>query len=132
MPVPVIGGLAAILGTVVTRLTLGSLVAGFMNGLRWLFLSRLGLFLGTAFVWLGWNFATINLLITPAVEALEAYSSSQSAGSNEYAVAMFQWLGVLKFDEALSMIISAVVTKHALMKGRLFLFKRGVGAPGVP
>ncbi|WP_017115337.1 DUF2523 family protein, partial [Xanthomonas vasicola] len=38
------------------------------------------------------------------------------------------WFGVLQFDKALTMVISAIAAKHAIMQGRLFLFKRGFGA----
>ena len=38
------------------------------------------------------------------------------------------WMGVLNFDKAITMVISAIVTKHVLTQGRLFLFKRGFGA----
>jgi hypothetical protein len=90
--------------------------------------TRLGLFIASAFIWLGINFSTIKLVIEPAVNALQAYSSGVGSSGGQFTSAAIAYLGILNFDKALTMIISAVVTKHGVMQGRLFLFKRGVGA----
>lgn len=98
-----------------------------IRGLGWLFKSRLGLFVTSAFVWLGINFGTIKLAIEPAIAQLEAFAAQGSA-AGEYGPIAVQWAGMLNLDKAVTMIVSAVVAKHAIMQGRLFLFKRGFGA----
>lgn len=103
------------------------LVTALINGVRVLMLSRLGLFLVTAIAWMGLNLGTINLVVEPTVAQLESFAAG-GGGGGEYFELAKQWAGVLNFDKALTMVISAVITKHAVMKGRLFLFKQGIGA----
>ena len=98
-----------------------------IRGIGWLFKSRIGLFITSAFVWLGINFGTIKLALEPAIEQLEQFAQSGAPGGEMGQQAM-QWAGMLNLDKALTMIVSAVVAKHAIMQGRLFLFKRGFGA----
>lgn len=93
----------------------------------WLFKSRLGLIISTAFLWLGVNFATVKIVLEPAIDLLSGYAQG-GMGGGELGTVAVNWLGLLQFDRAITMIISAVVAKHAVMKGRLFLFKRGFGA----
>lgn len=99
-----------------------------VSGLAWLFKSRIGLFIVTAFTWLGINLGTIKLVLDPAIAQLRAYAQAGYGGGDLGATAM-AWLGVLNFDKALTMVISAIVAKHAIMQGRLYLFKKGFGAP---
>ncbi len=96
-----------------------------VTGIGYLLKTRMGLFLLSAFVWLGINFTTIKLIIDPAIAALEAYSQGGAVGSGQFGAAAAAYLGILNFDKALTMIISAIVTKHAVLQGRLYLFKRG-------
>lgn len=95
----------------------------------WLFKSRIGLFLATALAWAGLSFTTISLVISPTVDALTAYASGSGGSGNEYWATAVAWMGVLNFDKALTMIIGAYVTRVTVAQGRLFLWKRGVGAP---
>lgn len=105
------------------------LVAALIRGGLWLFKTRLGLFIASAAVWLGINWGTMTLVIGPTVDALRGFAEgSGSSGTGQYWEIGMAWMGVLNFDRAITMIISAVATKHAVMQGRLFLFKRGVGA----
>lgn len=104
-----------------------ALVGALIAALSWLFRSRIGLWVMTALAWLGINFGTIKMVIDPAIDLLKGYAQGLGGGGQLGATAM-QWMGVLNFDRALTMIISAVAAKHAIMQGRLFLFKRGFGA----
>jgi hypothetical protein len=97
-------------------------------GLGYLLKTRIGLFIATAFVWLGINWGTLNLVMGPTIEMLEGFATNVGTGSGDFYVAASGYLGILNMDKAITMIISAVVTKHTLLQGRLFLFKRGVGA----
>lgn len=105
-----------------------AIIAALLQGLRWLLMSRLGLFIVTALTWLGINLSTVNLILEPTMELLENFAQGQGGGGEYFAIAQ-QWGGVLHFDDALTMVISAYVTKQVVMQGRLFLFRRGVGAP---
>ncbi|MFC6838834.1 DUF2523 family protein [Xanthomonas theicola] len=97
-----------------------------IRGIGWLFKSRIGLFITSAFVWLGINFGTIKFAIEPAIDQLKAFAQSGAPGGQLGQTAM-QWAGMLNLDKALTMVVSAIIAKHALMQGRLFLFKRGFG-----
>lgn len=106
-----------------------ALIAVLINGLRILLLSRAGLFIASALAWLGLNFGTMKVVVGPVINQLRGFTTGISAGGSDIAVLAQQWAGVMQVDRAVTMIISAVVVKHAVMQGRLFLFKRGVGAP---
>jgi len=101
--------------------------AQIIRGIGWLFKSRIGLFITSAMVWMGINFGTIKVVVDPALRQLEAFANSGGGGGQMGALAM-NWAGMLNLDKALTMIVSAVVAKHAIMAGRLYLFKRGFGA----
>ncbi|CAD7716636.1 hypothetical protein LMG31884_22630 [Xanthomonas hydrangeae] len=104
------------------------LIAQLVTALAWLFKSRIGLWIMTAFVWLGINFGTIKMVVEPAIDLLTGYAQSMGSGNGELGATALAWFGVMQFDKALTMVISAVAAKHAIMQGRLFLFKRGFGA----
>lgn len=104
------------------------LIGALIAGLAWLFKSRIGLWVMTAMAWLGINFGTIKMVVEPAIDLLKGYAQGMGGGSGELGATAMQWFGVLQFDRALTMVISAVAAKHAIMQGRLFLFKRGFGA----
>ncbi|AOH37561.2 DUF2523 family protein [Luteimonas sp. JM171] len=110
------------------RATSGAIVAGVVSGITYMFKTKLGLFIMLAMVWLGINFGTIKIVIDPAISLLRGYATS-GMGGGEYADAAIAWMGVLRFDKAITMIISAIVSKHVITQGRLFLFKKGFGAP---
>ena len=105
-----------------------AIIAACMQGLRWLLMSRLGLIIASAMLWLGINLATVNLVLEPLIDQLRGFADSTGSGGGSLYAAARAWAGVLRFDQALTMVISAYVTKHAVMAGRLYLFKRGVGA----
>jgi hypothetical protein len=78
-------------------------------------------------VWLGINWGTMNLVLQPTLDLLTNFAQGGGGGGEYWGIAR-QWAGVLNFDKALTMVLSAYITQQTLMKGRLFLFKRGVGA----
>jgi hypothetical protein len=101
--------------------------AALIEAIGWLFKSRIGLWIATAAVWLGVNFATVHIVIQPAIDLIRG-NVTGGFGGGLYGVWIGQWVGVLGFDRCMSMVVSAVITKKALSAGRLALFKRGVGA----
>lgn len=119
--------LAGGLGALAKRVQTAGLAAAIVGGITYMYKTKLGLFIMGALIWLGINFATIKIIIDPAISLLRGYASS-GMGGGEFANAAIAWMGVLNFDRAITMIISAVAAKHAVMQGRLFLFKKGFGA----
>jgi hypothetical protein len=124
LPILMRGGIAA----AGRRLMSSSIIAGIITGITHLFKTKLGLFLMTAMLWLGINWGTIKIIIEPAIDLLYGYAQG-GMGGGPYAAAAMQWLGVMQFDRAITMVVSAIVSKNAVMQGRLFLFKKGFGAP---
>ncbi|MGJ4801775.1 DUF2523 family protein [Luteimonas sp. SDU82] len=122
-PLVLVGGATA----AAKRLTASAVVAGVVSGITYMFKTKLGLFIMGAMVWLGINFATIKIIIEPAIDLLLGYAEG-GMGGGQFAGPAIAWMGVLNFDKAITMVISAIVSKHAVMQGRLFLFKRGFGA----
>lgn len=103
-----------------------AIIAAIVSAFAWMFKSHIGLFIASALVWIGINFASVKLVIEPVYDQLTAFATSGQGGGGDLGAAMWQYLGVLNFDKALTMIISAVATKKALTAGRLFLFRRGM------
>lgn len=99
-----------------------------LTGIGTLFKSRAGLFIFAAFAWLGINFGTLKLIVEPAIDILRGLTMDLGSGaaSGDIAVAASQYLGVMQFDRAITMLVSAIVVKHGLMRGRIFLYKRGI------
>ena len=117
------------LGAAARKVSGAAVAASVVAGITYMYKTKLGLFVMAAMVWLGINFATIKMAIEPAIDLLRQYADGGlGQGGGEFADTAIAWMGVLNFDKALTMIISAVITKHAVMQGRLFLFKRGFGA----
>jgi len=103
------------------------LMGPFMGALIYAAKTRIGLIVMSALVWLGINFSTMNLVIDPILDALRGFTTN-SFGGNQYGQIMSQFAGILQVDRCITMIISAYVTRIALTKGRMFLWKRA--APG--
>lgn len=108
---------------------MAALIAPLLRGLAWLLKSKLGYFIAAAMAWLGINWASLEIIVQPTVDLLLAFAQGGGGtGTGDYWADAVAWMGVLNFDKALTMVISAVATKTALLNGRLFLFRRGVGA----
>ncbi|WP_202843416.1 DUF2523 family protein [Luteimonas saliphila] len=122
-PLLLVGGATAL----AKRLTASAIVAGVVSGITYMFKTKLGLFIMAAMIWLGINFATIKIVLEPAIDLLLGYADG-GLGGGEFAPTAIAWMGVLQFDRAITMVVSAIVTKHVVMQGRLYLFKRGFGA----
>jgi hypothetical protein len=102
---------------------------GFLiDGIIWMFRTRLGFFIASAMVWLGVSWGTTKLVVTPVVSALESYMAPGGIGASPIGAACVSWLGVLCFDKAITMICSAYVAKQSATAARLFLVKAAGGA----
>jgi hypothetical protein len=102
---------------------MGKLISMLMNALRALYNSRWGTWIASALAWLGLSFGTHAVAIGPAIELLENYMTG--AGGGELGGVAIGWMGVLKFDVGISMFISAVTIRNAIVSSKVFLRKRG-------
>lgn len=111
---------------------LAPLAAAIIEGLLWLFKSRLGLFIVTAMIWLGLNWVTITVVMEPTFQLLRNYAAGVGSGGGvgSFAQHAVRWMGVLNFDKAITMIISAYITRQAVTAGRLFLWKAAAPTTG--
>lgn len=100
------------------------IIGALVSGIAYLFRNRLGLFVASAIAWLGLSFVTQKVLLQPAMDTLLGYAGDMQGGSGLAAIAG-QWIGMLKFDVALTMLISAYGMRQAIQQGRVFLAKRG-------
>ena len=107
------------------------IAAGVAGALLWVFKSRIGLFIASALVWMGINYGTLTIVLEPTIALLEGHMAAAQAGgsgSSGVGLAMWQWMDVLEFDRAASMIVSAYVTRAGVTAARLAWFKSGAGA----
>ncbi|MDC7805226.1 DUF2523 family protein [Luteimonas sp BLCC-B24] len=108
----------------------GALVAAIVTGITYMFKTKLGLFVMGAMLWLGINFASMTLVIGPAIDILREYANPgtiSGGGAGELALTAVAWLGVLNFDRAITMVLSAIYTRHAVNSARLYLTRAPVG-----
>lgn len=105
----------------------GWIISGITSGLLWLFKNRIGQMITAVLAWAGITLATYKIGVQPFLDQLEDYARS-GMGGGEYAVVAMQWAGLLNFDKAITMIISAVAAKHAVNAGRVFFKRASTGA----
>jgi hypothetical protein len=101
------------------------LVAIIIQALVWVFRSRIGLFILSALAWLGLTYGTQKVVVQPAIEALQGYLTGMGSSSGLGAAA-FAWVGVLKFDVACTMMISAITTKLGVGAAKVVLMRKVV------
>lgn len=101
---------------------LGWIGSGIVSGVMWLFKNKIGQMITAAFAFLGISIASYSLGVKPFLDQLENMASA-GLGGGEFASVALQWLGLLNFDKALTMIMSAVAAKHAVTAGRAFFKK---------
>lgn len=100
------------------------LVSALTSGFAWLFRNRLGQWLAAALAWMGLAWATNKFAVQPWVDAMHAHLQTSGVGGGEVGAAMIEYLGLLNFFKACSMIASAVTAKFAANAARAFLVKK--------
>lgn len=98
------------------------LVTAAINALRLLFGTRLGVWVAAALAWLGISFASYKVVLDPALDQVR--SIAQTGGAGPYAADAIGWMGVLKFDQAITMLLGAYAAKHSVQAAKLFLARR--------
>lgn len=94
----------------------------FVSAALWLFKNRVGFMIAQILLWLGLTVATSTMVVGPIISEITAYASLSGGGS--WGAVALQWLGVLNFDIALTMLFGAYTTKLAAGAGKAFLRKR--------
>lgn len=102
---------------------LGWIISGVVSGVMWLFKNRIGQMLTAVLAWAGVSLAAYKFGVEPFIDHLTGLAQG-GAGGGQFAAAALAWMGILQFDKAITMIISAVAAKHAVNAGRMFFKKR--------
>lgn len=98
------------------------IIGWIISAIVWVFKSRIGLFLAQALAWAGLTYGASKVLVDPAVALLEAKVAAMS-GAGGLAATAFNWMGVLRFDVACTMIMSAYTIKLSANAAKVFLRK---------
>lgn len=99
-----------------------AIVAALMQVMRVLLMSKIGSFIVAALLFLGLSLAVNNYAIDPLLSTLEAYVSQIGSAGGAASVAM-QWAGVLNFDKAISVLVSAYTAAWTIKASKVFLSK---------
>ena len=105
----------------------GWIISGIASGVMWLFKNRIGQMVTAILAWAGITLASYEFGVEPFLDQLRSYAQG-GMGGGEFAAVALQWMGLMKFDVALTMIISAVAAKHAINAGKVFFRRSATGA----
>lgn len=105
----------------------GWILSGVASAVMWLFKNRIGQMITAILAWLGISLAAYEFGVEPFLDQLRDYAQG-GMGGGEYAAVALQWMGLMKFDVALTMILSAIAAKHAINAGKVFFRRATVGA----
>ena len=87
--------------------------------------SRLGSWIAAALAWLGLTWATTSFVVTPSLDALTSYMSSIGSTAGTLGTVALQWVGKMRFDQAVTMWAGAIATKKGVEAGKAFFMRRG-------
>ncbi|WP_425518276.1 DUF2523 family protein [Stenotrophomonas indicatrix] len=99
------------------------LIASLLSGLAALFRSQIGTWVVTALAWLGLAWATHEFAVQPWIDNMRAQMTGATPGG-EWGSVLMAYAGLMKFDQACTMIASAVVTKFGVNAARAVLVRR--------
>lgn len=97
------------------------LVAAFAKMIQ----SKVGQWFAALMVALGIGMATNTLVMGPAISELKDMMVNTNGGGGQLGTVALNWLGFLKFDIAVTMVISAYAARHSIRTAKVFLTKRG-------
>ncbi|MDR7135725.1 hypothetical protein J2X06_002943 [Lysobacter niastensis] len=110
MPLPIIAG--------------GALVALLVNVMRIMLMAKIGAFIVKALAFFGFTWATNKFAVAPAMDFIRDHMATLNGIGGEYGTLMVQWLGVLRFDQAVSMMLSAYAAAWTIKGAKVFLAKQ--------
>lgn len=99
------------------------LISSLLAGLAGLFRSRLGTWAVELLAWFGIAWATHEFAVEPWLENMKNNLQGGTPGG-EWGAILIAYAGLMKFDQACTMIASAVATKFAVSAARAVLVKR--------
>jgi hypothetical protein len=97
-----------------------AIVAALLHGLRVLLMARLGLMVAKVLGFFGLTFVTNKYAVGPLLAQVEGFIAQAGQAGQFGAVAM-QWAGLMRFDDALSMVISALGMAFTIKQARVAL-----------
>lgn len=97
-----------------------ALVAALMHALRIMLMAKVGAFVLKVISFFGLAIVTNKYAIEPLLNQLEGYIGDLGATGQWGALAV-QWAGLLRVDDALSMLVSCFATAMMIKQGRVML-----------
>ncbi|MEN5264242.1 DUF2523 family protein [Stenotrophomonas sp. TWI587] len=98
-------------------------ISALLSALAALFRSRLGTWAVEVLAWLGLAWATHQFAVEPWLNNMKNAIQGGTPGG-EWGAILIAYAGLMKFDQACTMIASAVATKFAVNAARAVLVKR--------
>jgi hypothetical protein len=99
-------------------------IAPLIGRLSWLFRTRVGQWFGVILAWAGITYGTQSFVVGPSLDALETLAQNAGNGAGDFGAKAIQWLGVMNFDIACTMVIGVVGAAQALSATKLVWRKR--------
>jgi hypothetical protein len=99
------------------------LVAWIVDGIVFIFRSRIGFVLLQIIGWLGISYGTQKILMGPVETQIQSYFSSMGSGGT-LGAACLQWMGVLNLDKLVTMYLSAIAIKASVGAARMRILKK--------
>lgn len=96
--------------------------ATLVNLLRIMLFAKAGALVAKILLFFGLAWSTMEFAVDPLISQIEGMINT-GAGSGGMGAAAMQWMGVLKFDKALSMILSAYTAAWSIRSFKAFLGK---------
>lgn len=89
----------------------GAFITKFLDALFWLFRTKSGRFVVSILSWLGLSYGTTTVAVDPLRDyAIQQFNSINSV-SGEFGAQAVAWIGVMRFDQAFTMILSALAAR---------------------
>lgn len=97
-----------------------AIIAAIMHALRIMLMAKIGAFVVKLLSFFGLAIVTNKLAIEPLLDQLQGFIS-QVGQSGQFAAVAIQWGGLMRFDDALSMVLSAFSTAMMIKQARVML-----------
>lgn len=97
-----------------------AIIAAIMHALRVMLMAKIGAFVVKLLAFFGIAIVTNKLAIEPLLDQLEGFIS-QVGQTGQFAAVAIQWAGLMRFDDALSMVLSAFSTAMMIKQARVML-----------
>lgn len=103
-------------------LLIPALVSAMMTVLRVLLMAKIGAFIVAALLFFGFTWATNEYAVDPLMDSLTAYVGQLGSVGGVVGSAV-QWAGVLQFDKAITLVVSAYGMAWTIKSARVWLSK---------